>query len=119
MNTFAAGFAAWAGLVLLQPAWYLWLAPPANGQGGLALALTLPPLLLPLLAARRGPRRMLLWIGIISLGYFCHGVVAAWTSPAARLPALLEIALCVVLIFALGAIARAGRKHKAGAAATR
>ena len=115
MNTVAVGFAAWAGLILLQPLWYLWLAPPANGQAGLALALTLPPLLLPLLAVRRGPRRMLLWIGIVSLGYFSHGVVAAWANPAARLPALVEVVLCVVLVFSLGAIARAGRRRGRGA----
>ena len=112
MSTVAVGFVAWAGLVLLQPLWYLWLAPPANDAGGLALALTVPPLLLPLLALRRGARRMLLWIGIISLAYFTHGVVAAWTNPAARIPALLEVALCVVLIFTLGAIARAGRQRR-------
>lgn len=110
MNTVAAGFAAWAGLVVLQPLWYLWLAPPANGRGWLALALTLPPLLLPLLAARRGARRVLLWIGIIALGYFSHGIVAAWANPAARLPALVEVGLCVALIVTLGAIARAGKR---------
>ncbi len=117
MTVQAAGFAAWAGLVVLQPLWYLWLAPPANGAGGVALALTVPPLLLPLLAVRRGARRVLLWTGIISLAYFVHGVVAAWTSPTSRIPALLEIALCVILVFMLGAIARAGkraREHRPG-----
>ena len=65
MSLHFAGFLAWAGLVLLQPLWYLWLAPPDNGAGMLAVALTVPPLLLPLLAMRRGARRMLLWIGIV------------------------------------------------------
>ncbi len=106
------GFAAWAGLVALQPAWYLWLAPPANGNSALALALTLPPLLLPLLALLRGPKRALLWIGIISLGYFCHGIVAAWSLPAVRVPALIEVALCVVLIGALGAITRSAKARR-------
>lgn len=106
MKAEEAGFAAWAALVVLQPAWYLWLAPPANGDASLALALTLPPLLLPLLALHRGRKRALLWIGIISLGYFCHGIVAAYSHPSARIPALIEVALCVVLIGALGAITR-------------
>ena len=48
----------------------------------------------------------LLWVGIVALFYFCHGVVAAWAIPAARLPALLEALLCVVLIGALGRDAR-------------
>ena len=110
MNTVAVGFAAWAGLILLQPLWYLWLAPPANGQAGLALALTLPPLLLPLVAVRRGPRRMLLWIGIVSLGYFCHGVVAAWSIPSMRMLAIIEVILCVLLIGTLGWITRSAKK---------
>ncbi|HEY0180218.1 MAG TPA: DUF2069 domain-containing protein [Dokdonella sp.] len=94
--------AAWALLVLLQPAWYLWLAPPANGRPSVALALTLPPLLLPLLALRTGANRALLWAGVVALFYFCHGVVAAWASPPARLPALAEAALCAALIGSLG-----------------
>lgn len=102
MNAMSVGCAAWAALVLLQPAWYLWLAPPANANPGLALALTLPPLLLPLLALRRSPPRALLWVGIIALFYFCHGIVAAWVIAAARVPALLEVAFCLVLIGALG-----------------
>ncbi|HNR91992.1 MAG TPA: DUF2069 domain-containing protein [Dokdonella sp.] len=116
MRLTTIGFGAWTGLVVLQPLWYLWAAPPANGLGWLALALTLPPLLLPLLAARRGARRMLLWTGIIALGYFSHGIVVAWTNPVARVPALVEVALCVGLIFTLGAIARAGRRKPAASA---
>lgn len=106
MSATTLGFAAWAALVVLQPLWYLWWAPPAGGDASLALAITLPPLLLPLLALRRGAKRALLWIGIISLGYFCHGIVAAYSEPAARAPALVEVALCVLLTFSLGAIAR-------------
>ena len=57
-------------LVLLQPAWYLWLAPPANGRPWIALLLTLPPLLLPLTALRPNPRRALLWAGMNQLFQF-------------------------------------------------
>lgn len=106
MGALRTGLTAWAALVLLQLAWYLWLAPPATASPALALALTLPPLLLPLLALRSGARRALLWVGILALFYFCHGVVAAWAIPATRLPALAEALLCVVVIGALGADAR-------------
>jgi uncharacterized membrane protein len=102
MNAQRTGFIAWAALVLLQPAWYLWLAPPANGRGWLALVLTLPPLLLPLLALRTNPRRALLWAGIVAMFYFCHGVVAAWAVPDARVPAIAEALLCLVVISAAG-----------------
>ena len=110
MIAIRCGFLAWAGLVLLQLVCHAWWAPPANGQIALALALTLPPLLLPLLALRRGARRALLWVGIISLGYFCHGVVAAWSEASVRLPAIVEIALCVLLIGTLGWIVRSEKR---------
>ena len=100
MSAQRVGFAAWATLVLLQPAWYLWLAPPANGRAWLALLFTLPPLLLPLTALRTSPRRALSWAGIVALFYFCHGIVAAWAVPQARVPALIEALLCAVLIAA-------------------
>lgn len=110
MNAERAGLLAWAALAVLQPAWYFWLAPPANGHSLFALALTLPPLLLPLLALRRSTGRALLWVGILALFYFCHGIVAAWVIPAARVPALLETLLCALLIGTLGLRMRARKR---------
>lgn len=112
MSALRAGLGAWASLVLLQFAWYLWWAPPQNGQPALALALTVPPLLLPLFALRTGARRALLWAGILALFYFCHGLVAAWVVPATRLPALTEALLCALLIGALGADARRNQRRR-------
>jgi uncharacterized membrane protein len=112
VNPLRVGVAAWMALILLQPAWYLWLAPPADGPPGVALLLTLPPLLLPLLALRTSLRRALLWAGIVALFYFCHGIVAAWVIPATRVPALIEALLCVVLIGALGADIRYGKRTR-------
>ena len=114
MKPLTIGLVAWALLVLLQPAWYLWLAPPAKGLPWFALVLTLPPLLLPLFALRTGARRALLWVGIVALFYFCHGIVAAWVYPTMRTPALLEVLFCVVLIGSLGVDVRQ-RKRAAGA----
>jgi uncharacterized membrane protein len=104
------GVAAWVALILLQLAWYLWLAPPVGGSPGIALFLTLPPLLLPLFALRTSLRRTLLWVGIIALFYFCHGIAAAWVISTARVPALIEALLCVVLVGALGADIRYGKR---------
>lgn len=113
MSARALGFAVWAALIALHGAWVFWIAPPANGAIGLALALTIAPLLLPLLALRRGPRRALLWVGMLCLFYFCHGVVAAWGEPRARLPALIEIALTLVMIGTLGWEARHYKRRRA------
>lgn len=110
MTPIRCGVVAWAALLILQLVWHAWLLPPANGQIGLALALTLPPLLLPMLALGRGIKRSLLWVGIVSLGYFCHGVVVAWSVPSMRLAASVEIVLCVALIGTLAWIARRGKR---------
>jgi uncharacterized membrane protein len=106
------GICAWIGLVTLQFVWYLWLAPPVGGGAAIALMLTVPPLLVPLLALRKSAGRALLWLGVVALFYFCHGVVAAWVAPEARLPALSESALCVALIGALGWNARRGKASR-------
>ena len=97
------GRAAWFALVALQLVWHGWLAPPQSMPVWLVLAITVVPLLLPLLALRRDLRRALLWVGILSLFYFCHGVAEAWSAPSERWLALVEIALTLLLIGALGA----------------
>jgi len=113
MSPERVGVAAWIALVALQFVWYFVIAPPAGGSPWIAIALTLPALLLPLLAWRSGVRRMLLWVGVAALFYFCHGVVAAWIAPAARVPALMESALCVVAIGTLGWSVRRDRARRA------
>ena len=112
MSPERVGVAAWIALVALQFVWYFVIAPPAGGSPWIAIALTLPALLLPLLAWRSGVRRMLLWVGVVALFYFCHGVVAAWIAPAARVPALIESALCVVAIATLGWSVRRDRARR-------
>lgn len=99
------GVAAWIALILLQCAWYVWLFPPQRVPMWLALAFAVIPLLLPLLAIRR-MRRALLWVGMLSLFYFCHGVAESWSSSQERLPALLEVTFALLLIGTLGAQAR-------------
>ena len=96
------GLIAWALLLLLQLAWHGWLFPPQQLPRWLVLAFTVVPLLLPLFTIR-DVRRALLWVGIVSLFYFCHGVAEAWSSPGERALALAEIVLTVGLIAVLGA----------------
>ncbi len=96
------GLFAWVALAVLQFVWHAWLFPPQTMPLWLLLAITLIPLLLPVLAIRN-PRRALLWVGILSLFYFCHGVSEAWSAPQQRWLALGEIVLTVLLIGTLGA----------------
>lgn len=96
------GVAAWVALILLQCAWYAWLFPPQHIPMWLGLALAVIPLLLPFLAIGN-VHRALLWSGIVSLFYFCHGIAESWSSAQERVPALLEVLLALLLIGALGA----------------
>lgn len=102
LPVYRVGLAAWGLLVVLQLVWHAWLAPPQTLPAWLVLAITVIPLLLPLLAIRN-VRRALLWVGILSLFYFSHGVAEAWSSAGERWLAVAEIVLTVLLIAALGA----------------
>ena len=99
---YRVGLAAWAALLILQLIWHAWLVPPERVPLALVLAITVLPLLLPL-TALRNVRRALLWVGVLSLFYFCHGVAEAWSSSTERWLGVVEIALTLLLIGALGA----------------
>lgn len=100
--THRVGVSAWIALIVLQCAWYAWLFPPQHVPMWLALVIAVVPLLLPFLAIGN-VRRALLWVGILSLFYFCHGIAESWSSAQERMPALLEVLLTLLLIGALGA----------------
>lgn len=107
-NARVVGFVAWAAQVLLQIVWHAWLLPPARMPLGVALLIALAPLALPLLAWRR-PSRALLLAAIVSLFYFCHGVAETWSSRPERGLAIVEVALALALI---GAVGWAGRRKQ-------
>jgi uncharacterized membrane protein len=111
--THRIGIATWVALIALQCAWYAWLFPPEHIPLWIALAITVIPLLLPAMAIRN-VRRALLWVGILSLFYFCHGIAECWSSPQERWLALIEVLLTLLLIGALGA----GVKRKAAPSAS-
>ena len=114
----ALSLLAWAGLALLQLAWHGWLHPPVGARTPVIVLLALLPLVLPLLAWRRGARRMLLWAGMAALAYFAHGVMEAWAAPPVRGLALLEAALAVVLIVALGSVALVEKRARRAGSGT-
>ena len=92
----------WLLLILLQPIWFGWLDPiGALGRGGSVLLMTVP-LLLPARAIWRLNLRALVIGGMLLLGYFCIGVVEAWAAPAARIPALVQVALTSAYFVVLG-----------------
>lgn len=111
LPVYRVGLVAWVLLVVLQLVWHAWLVPPQHLPMSVLLAITVVPLLLPLFALRN-VRRALLWVGILSLFYFSHGVSEAWSSVGERWLAIAEIVLTVLLIAALGAGVK--RKPRSG-----
>jgi uncharacterized membrane protein len=104
------GLVAWAALLVLQIVWHLWLFPSQGALLWPVAGLVVVPLLLPLLAIGN-VQRALLWVGSLSLFYFCHGIAEGWSSSEERWLALLEIILTLLLIGTLGAGVK--RKPKA------
>ena len=101
--------AALLGLVALFSFWYL--LPQRHLWAGL-LVFVLPPALLALGVWRRS-RRAAYWAGVCALAWFCHAVMLAWSSPAERGYAWIELALALTVIFAAnqpGLAARFGKK---------
>lgn len=89
-------------LLALQPAWYLWLAPPASLAPLLAAGLASLPLLPPAVGLLLRRPSALFWGGLIGLLYFCHGITELWTSPGVRLLAAVEVVLATALVLAIG-----------------
>jgi uncharacterized membrane protein len=112
-TTYRVGLGAWTALAALQLIWHGWLFPVQSMPVPVALAISFIPLLLPLLAIRN-VQRALLWVGILSLFYFCHGVSEAWSAPGERVLAWIEILLTLTLIGTLGL----GVRHKRMASRT-
>ena len=89
-----------AGLLLLQLIWHGWLLPSGPGAPWQSALLYSLPLLPGLLLALRARPSAAFWFGVASLFYFCHGVTEFWTLPQARVLALVETGLAVLVIFA-------------------
>jgi uncharacterized membrane protein len=76
------------------------------------LALTTLPLVLSLWIGAKNRRRGLLVSGMFCLAYFSHGVSSAYSEPASRWLALIEVALSIGVVGALGWDARGYRRKK-------
>lgn len=100
--------------LLALVAFYLaWFAGDAHLLTGL-LAFALPPFLLAI-AAWRGWHRAAFVAGVLALLWFSHGVMLAWSDPARRWMALVEVALSLAIVYAAclpGARARREKKGK-------
>lgn len=100
-------------IIGLQFLWFMHLDPPTRLPGWWLAGFLALPLLAVLALHLRGWRAAGFWAGVLALGYFCIGVMEAWTLPSARLPAMLQTLLSAALVLACswdGMRARFARK---------
>ncbi len=91
-----AAFVGYFGLLVLWLAWATAFAPARHAPTSLVLGVATLPLLLPLRGLLYDRRGSFIGLGLLSLLYFIHGVVAA-TDPGQRVQAGLEIAFSLCL----------------------
>lgn len=94
-----------------------WFGPRGDWIGAAVFAL---PALLLAADAFRPASRAPFWAGVLALGWFSHGVMTAWTTPADRGYAWAEIALALLAIYLAnlpGLRARFGKGRRAAASA--
>jgi uncharacterized membrane protein len=85
-------------LIALQVLWYLHWLPPERARPLIALAIAAVPLLIPAIFLLLRAKKALFWAGFIAMFHFTHGVMEAWSVPAALwlgvLEALLAAGVC-------------------------
>lgn len=93
--------ASYAGLIVLQPVWYLWWHPPRVIGPEWATAIAVAPLLLLVPGIARDNPRAWIWACYLGIAYFIHGATEAWAIPVTRGPALTETGLSLALFAAV------------------
>ncbi|WP_376692749.1 DUF2069 domain-containing protein [Wenzhouxiangella sp. EGI_FJ10409] len=100
------------GLIVLQPLWFGWLAPPELTPPWLAMTMMGLPLLLALPFVWRLGKTALVVTGCILLVHFCLAVSEAWVNPAARLPAVAQVVLIGIYFTAMSSLRFGRRKDR-------
>jgi len=98
------------GLFALMMLWPTVLAHPAHFPVALVLILTVGPLLLPMRGLLDQRLNSCSWAAYISLFYFIHGSVEAYSNSAERIYAGTEVLFSLALFFGATFYVRA-RKH--------
>lgn len=84
------------GIMLLLPLWYGWLAPGGILPPRLALLVLGLPLFAPLYGLLHARRYTVAWSLFLSLLYFTHGSMEAWSNADARWLAVTEVLLSLL-----------------------
>ena len=95
---YALTLLGYLGIMVLLVAWYGWLAPPQVFSPPVVILTLGLPLFLVLRGLLHGRPRAVAWSLFLSLFYFTHGIVEAYSNSAARWLALTEVALALCWI---------------------
>ncbi|HEY3488231.1 MAG TPA: DUF2069 domain-containing protein [Gammaproteobacteria bacterium] len=88
------GFFGLMGTILL---WQSWLRPSSQLPVALVLILLLGPLLMAMRGLLHGKPYTHAWVSMLSLFYFCLGIMHAWSEPTARGYGMLLTAFSLML----------------------
>lgn len=114
--TYWIAVSGYFGLIALILAWQGWISPPKALPVSVALFLLLVPLLFPLRGILYGRAYTFAWASFLSMLYFMHGIVEAYSTPEDRWLAILEVILSIAFYTGSMLYARyRGRELKAEA----
>ncbi|GAB3335946.1 DUF2069 domain-containing protein [Marilutibacter aestuarii] len=85
-------------LLVLATVYAHWFRDDAHRTAAM-LFFVAPPVLMAL-GAWLASRQAVFWSGVFGLGWFCHGVMIAWSHPEARLHAWMVLVLAIAIILA-------------------
>lgn len=95
---YALTLLGYLGIMVLLVAWYGWLAPPQVFSAPVVISVLGLPLFLVLRGLLHARPRSVAWSLFLSLFYFTHGIVEAYSDSQARWLALTEVALALCWI---------------------
>lgn len=96
-------------LILLQPLWYGWMAPPVLADFWLPVVLLAGPLIVALPFVWGAGKSALVITGCILLIHFCVAVAEVWANPVARVPGIIQVVLIAIYFIGMSSL-RFGRQ---------
>jgi uncharacterized membrane protein len=92
--------AVYLGTLAWQMIWHGLLPPPYGARNAWLAIIACLPLLIPVVGLARLNYRSMIWAGLLLMLYFTLGVMEAWSNPAQRIPALIQVTLVLSYLFA-------------------
>ena len=92
--------ATYIATLIWQVIWHGLLPPPWGARNIWLTLIACLPLFIPLRGLMRGEYRSMIWAGLLLMLYFTIGIMEAWSNPPQRLPAIIQVTLAVLYLFA-------------------